>query len=151
MAKFIYRMQNILNLNEKLEEQAKMDYATQQLVLNEAEEEEENLKRRKEHYEDEARKLRDEKLNVKDMAMNAQAISIMGDLIMDQHQVVLHEEQKLEIKRSALEEAMKERKTQEKLKENAFEEFKAELAMDESKQIDQLTSYTFGIKRQKQS
>ena len=151
MAKFVYRMQNILNLDEKLEEQARMEYATQQMALNEAEEREEALKRRRESYEDEARRLRGENLDIRKMTANAQAIDIMGSLISEQHKVVQQEETKLEAKRSALEEAMKERKTQEKLKEKAFEEFKAELAMEESKQIDQLTSYTFGIKRQKQS
>ena len=144
-------MQNILNLDEKLEEQARMEYATQQMALNEAEEREEALKRRRESYEDEARRLRGENLDIRKMTANAQAIDIMGGLISEQHKVVQQEETKLEAKRSALEEAMKERKTQEKLKEKAFEEFKAELAMEESKQIDQLTSYTFGIKRQKQS
>ena len=151
MAKVVYRMQNILNLDEKLEEQARMEYATQQMALNEAEEREEALKRRRESYEDEARRLRGENLDIRKMTANAQAIDIMGGLISEQHKVVQQEETKLEAKRSALEEAMKERKTQEKLKEKAFEEFKAELAMEESKQIDQLTSYTFGIKRQKQS
>ncbi|MBQ8956363.1 MAG: flagellar export protein FliJ [Lachnospiraceae bacterium] len=151
MAKFIYRMQNILNLDEKLEEQAKMEYAAQQLALNEAEEQEDALKRRRASYEEEARRLRGDSLNVRDMIANAQAIDIMGDLIVEQHKVVQQEETKLEVKRSALEEAMKDRKTQEKLKEKAFDDFKAELAMEESKQIDQLTSYTFGIKRQKQN
>ncbi len=149
MAKFIYRMQNILTLDEKLEEQAKMEYAAQQVVLNEAEEEEEALKQRKVSYEEEARRLRGEKLNARDMALNARAIDIMGDLILEQHEIVKQEEDKLEVKRSALEEAMKDRKTQEKLKEKAFDDFKQELAMEESKQIDQLTSYTFGIKKQK--
>ena len=144
-------MQNILNLDEKLEEQARMEYATQQMALNEAEEREEALKRRRQSYEDEARRLRGDSLDIRKMTANAQAIDIMGGLISEQHKVVQQEETKLEAKRSALEEAMKERKTQEKLKEKAFEEFKAELAMEESKQIDQLTSYTFGIKRQKQS
>jgi flagellar FliJ protein len=69
-------------------------------------------------------------------------------MITEQHTVVEKEEEKLEVKRSALEEAMKDRKTQEKLKEKAFDDFKMELAMEESKQIDQLTSYTFGIKKQ---
>jgi len=151
LAKFVYRMQNILNLDEKLEEQARMEYATQQMALNEAEEREEALKRRRQSYEDEARRLRGDSLDIRKMTANAQAIDIMGGLISEQHKVVQQEETKLEAKRSALEEAMKERKTQEKLKEKAFEEFKAELAMEESKQIDQLTSYTFGIKRQKQS
>ncbi len=150
MAKFIYRMQNILNLNEKLEEQARMEYATQQMALNEEEEKEEQLKRRRASYEEEARRLREETLSVREMAANANAISVMGDLIEEQHDVVIQEEEKLEVKRSALEEAMKDRKTQEKLKEKAFDEFKMELAMEESKQIDQLTSYTFGIRKQQE-
>ncbi|MBQ9443090.1 MAG: flagellar export protein FliJ [Lachnospiraceae bacterium] len=150
MAKFVYRMQNILNLNEKLEEQAKMDYATQQAVLNEAEEAEEALKKRKEQYEEKARRIRsDDSVKVRDLIENSQAIEIMGGMIEVQHEVVKKEESILEVKRQALEDAMKERKTQEKLKEKAFDEFKAELLMEESKQIDQLTSYTFGIKKQK--
>ena len=150
MAKFIYRMQNILNLDEKLEEQAKMEYATQQMVLNEEEEKEQQLKRRRAAYEEEARRLREETLSVRDMTANANAISIMGGMIEEQHNVVVKEEERLEEKRSALEEAMKDRKTQEKLKEKAFDEFKMELAMEEGKQIDQLTSYTFGIKKQQE-
>ena len=149
MAKFIYRMQNILNLNEKLEEQAKMEYATQQMVLNEEEEKEQRLRDRKAAYEDEARRIREDSVNVKEMMLNANAISIMGELINEQHGVVLKEEEVLETRRAALEEAMKDRKTQEKLKEKAFDVFKQELAMEESKEIDQLTSYTFGIRKQK--
>ncbi len=148
MAKFVYGMQNILNLNEKLEDQAKMAYASQQAVVNEEEEKEQQLKDRKSTYEEEARRIRGESLNVRDMMLNAQAISIMGDLIKEQHGVVVREEEVLEDKRAALEEAMKDRKTQEKLKEKAFEVFKQELAEEETKEIDQLTSYTFGIKRQ---
>jgi len=149
MAKFVYSMQNILNLNEKLEEQAKMEYATQQMVLNEEEEKEQRLRDRKAAYEDEARRIREDSVNVKEMMLNANAISIMGELINEQHGVVLKEEEVLEVRRAALEEAMKDRKTQEKLKEKAFDVFKQELAMEESKEIDQLTSYTFGIRKQK--
>ncbi len=149
MAKFVYSMQNILNLNEKLEEQAKMEYATQQMVLNEEEEKEQRLRDRKAAYEDEARRIREDSVNVKEMMLNANAISIMGELINEQHGVVLKEEEVLETRRAALEEAMKDRKTQEKLKEKAFDVFKQELAMEESKEIDQLTSYTFGIRKQK--
>lgn len=149
MAKFVYSMQNILNLNEKLEDQAKMAYASQQAVVNEEEEKEQHLKDRKAAYEDEARRIREDSVNVKEMMLNANAISIMGELINEQHGVVLKEEKVLEVRRAALEEAMKDRKTQEKLKEKAFDVFKQELAMEESKEIDQLTSYTFGIRKQK--
>ena len=148
MAKFIYRMQNILSLDEKLEDQAKMEYAAQQAVVNEEIEKEEGYRRRREQYMEEARALRGDALSVKDLEASTRAIDIMKGMIEDQHKVVLKEEDKLEAKRAALEEAMKDRKTQEKLKEKAFDEFKAELAMEESKEIDQLTSYTYGIKRQ---
>ena len=97
---------------------------------------------------DEARRMRGEALNVRDMIANARAIDIMGDMIEDQHKVVEKEEVRLEEKRSALELAIQDRKTQEKLKENAFDEFKAELAAEEMKEIDQLTSYTYGSKKQ---
>ena len=48
--------------------------------------------------------------------------------------------------RAALQELMQERKAHEKLKENAFEEFMREELAAESKEIDQLTSYTYGQK-----
>ena len=126
-----------------------MAYASQQAVVNEEEEKEQRLRDRKAAYEDEARRIREDSVNVKEMMLNANAISIMGELINEQHGVVLKEEEVLEVRRAALEEAMKDRKTQEKLKEKAFDVFKQELAMEESKEIDQLTSYTFGIRKQK--
>jgi flagellar FliJ protein len=41
---------------------------------------------------------------------------------------------------------MKDRKIHEKLKENAFEEFKIELNNEEKKEIDQLVSFTYSDK-----
>ena len=43
----------------------------------------------------------------------------------------------------ALEEAMKERKIHEKLRENAFEEFVTEEKRSEGKEVDELTSYVY--------
>ncbi len=147
MAKFIYRMQNILNLQEKLEEQARMDYAEQRMRLNEAEEEEERLRREKTLYEEEAVRLRSDTLNILDIETNTNSIAALDSIIEEQHKKVLKEEEILEEKREKLEEAMKERKTQDKLKEHAFEAFKAELNAQEAKEIDQLTSYTYGAKK----
>lgn len=148
MAKFVYRMQNILNLKEKLEEQARNAYAEQRMKLSEEEEKEEELHERKRFYQEEAVKLRKEKLNILDLEENSNAIYVLDTLIAEQHERVLKEEAVLEQKRLELEEAMKERKTQDKLKEHAFDEFKADLLYQESKEIDQLTSYTYGIKQQ---
>ena len=54
--------------------------------------------------------------------------------------------QLLETAREKLAEVMQERKVQENLKEKAFEEFLLEEKRQESKEIDQLTSYTYGQK-----
>ena len=53
-------------------------------------------------------------------------------------------QKQVEITRDKLQEAMQERKTHEKLKENAFEVFKQEVAASESKEIDELVSYRHG-------
>ena len=43
---------------------------------------------------------------------------------------------------------MKERKTFEKLKEKAFEEFKLEIEAQEKKEVDELTSFRSGSARE---
>ena len=49
----------------------------------------------------------------------------------------------LEVKRVALNELMKERKTHEKLRDKKFEDFQKEEKDNESKEIDQLVSFTY--------
>ncbi len=53
---------------------------------------------------------------------------------------------RVEIERAKLDEAMKERKTYEKLRERAFEEFKADILYREGKETDELIAYTYGTK-----
>jgi len=144
MAKFVYRMQNILTIKEKLEEQARNEYAAQRAVLNEAEEEEQRLRDEKRQYEKEAEDIRTDRLNFRSIEENANAIATLEGMIKEQQKVVRREEDRLEEKRAELEEAIKERKTQDKLKEHAFDEFKAEVNHQEAKEIDELTSYTYG-------
>lgn len=48
-----------------------------------------------------------------------------------------------EVKRVALNELMKERKTHEKLRDKKFEDFQKEEKDNESKEIDQLVSFTY--------
>ena len=144
MAKFFYRMQNILNLKEKLEEQAKMEYASARNSLSTEEEKLADLEKEKKGYEIKAKELVRKELVIKDIIENAQAIDTMKSLIADQKFNVKKAENELEKKRVKLEEVMKERKTQDKLKEKAFDEFKADINYQESKEIDQLTSYVYG-------
>ena len=114
MAKFVYRMQNILNIKQKLETQAQMAYSiANQRYLDEQKVLQQYLIRRV-GYEKQLKE------------------AVQGNLDL---QEVAHAR--------ALNEVMQERKVQEKLREKAFEEFKQELAAAETKEIDELVSYTY--------
>lgn len=147
MAKFIYRMQSILNIKEKLEEQARMEFAQANMRLMAEEEKLQQLQDRKTLYEDKARELQRDSLKVMEILENQNAIERMKDFIADQLLEVKKAEAAVEKARLALMEAMQESKTQHKLKEKAFEEFMREENAREAKEIDELTSYTYGQKQ----
>ncbi|MCH5250478.1 MAG: flagellar export protein FliJ [Lachnospiraceae bacterium] len=147
MAKFIYRMQSILNIKNQLETQAKMELGQAQQRLNEEEERLERLFKRKKYYLEEGRRLRLDSLNVRSLRDNEYAIARMEEYIETQKDNVRKAELRVEEARAKLEEVMKERKMQEKLREKAFDQFVHEENSKESKEVDELTSYTYGQKR----
>lgn len=146
MAKFIYRMQSILNIKRKMEEQAKMEFAAARMHLDEEEEKLAELLGRREEYEEQGRALQRDSLNVLDILSNRDAISILEEYVSTQRLNVKKAEEALEQARLKLQNAMQESKTQEKLKEKAFEEFMHEENAREAKEVDELTSYTHGRK-----
>ena len=70
----------------------------------------------------------------------------MKHLVADQQIAVKRAEEFLEKRRVKLSSVMQERKTHDRLKEKAFEAFIQEENARESKEIDELTSYTYGKK-----
>ena len=148
MAKFRYRMQNILDVKSKLEEQARLEFALANRALMEEEEKLQKLIDRKKAYEAEIVRLLHEKLRLEKIRENEQASKTMDTLIATQRLQVKAAERKVEQARLKLQEVMQERKTHEKLREHAFEEFVQEENARESKEIDELTSYRYGLKEQ---
>ena len=146
MAKFIYRMQSILDIKTKMEEQAKMEFAAAKMRLDEEEEKLQVLQDRKAAYEERGRTLRKDSLKVPEIIENRDAIAMMEEFIEIQKGCVESAERQLEEARLKLQNAVQESKTQEKLKEKAFEEFVHEENAREAKEIDELTSYTHGRK-----
>lgn len=146
MARFIYRMQSILDIKEKMEEQAKMEFAAARMHLDEEEEKLQSLNNRKAAYEDKGRELRKDSLKVREILENREAITLMEEFIaFQEHQVELAKS-RLEDARYKLQVARQESKTQEKLKEKAFNAFMREENAREAKEVDELTSYTHGRK-----
>ncbi|MBR5407491.1 MAG: flagellar export protein FliJ [Lachnospiraceae bacterium] len=144
MAKFFYKMQNILDIKLKLETQAKNEYAVANAELAEEEDKLRVLKERRQGYEAHLAQLYSDRLDLKEISEAADAVEIMKYHIGLQEENVRRAGRKVEVAREKLQEAIKERKTHEKLKENAFEEFKLEVAAAESKEIDELVSYRHG-------
>ncbi|MCR4656221.1 MAG: flagellar export protein FliJ [Lachnospiraceae bacterium] len=144
MARFIYRMQNILDLKEKLETQARNEYAVAQAELNEEEEKLEAIKRRQADYERELEKLYNGAINILKIQETLEAIEYMKYQAELQKLNIRRAEERLDEEREKLKDAIQERKTQEKLKENAFEVFLEEIKASEGKEIDELVSYRFG-------
>lgn len=143
MAKFIYRMQSILDIKEKLEEQARNEFAAARMRLGEEEEKLSLLKGRKISYEQQGRELQRNGLNVLDIRTNRNAIARMQEFIEEQKIAVKAAQEQLEKARIKLRTAMQESKTQEKLRERAFEEFIREENAKEAKEVDELVSYTY--------
>ncbi len=146
MAKFQYRMQSILNIKLKMEEQAKMQFAQAQAKVNEEEAKLQALKDRKNMYETELKEVLQKKLDLLKIDELQNAVMRMEEYITDQQREVDKAVRALERERQKLTEVMIERKSHEKLKENAFEQFLQELNGAEGKEVDELTSYTYGQK-----
>ena len=144
MAKFVYRMQNVLDIKMKMEEQAKASYAMRRMKLSEEEEKLASYRSRKTVYEDAYRQSEEGALNIREMNYYRSAVEHMNGMIKNQMLAVHVAQKNLEEAAKVLRNHMQERKTHEKLKEYAFDEFVRELNAQESKEIDELVSYTYG-------
>lgn len=142
MAKFNYKMQNILEIKYKLETQAKTTFSIAAATLNREEEALMGLNQRKVSYEYQARELVSAKLDFQEIKVNRTAIETMKGAIRSQSLAVNMAQRNLESARRHLQEVMTERKTHEILKEKAFDDFKLEINKEESKAVDELVSFT---------
>lgn len=149
MARFRYRMQSILDIKLKMETQARQEFAEARMRLDQEEERLEALKQRRESYERRAKEQLMGALNCRDMAENKEALLRMDEYIALQLLQIREAENRLERAREKLAEVMKERKSHETLKEKAFEQFLLDEKRQEGKEVDELTSYTYG-QRQKE-
>ena len=144
MAKFVFKLESILSIKYKLEDQAKTEYGLELARLRLEEEKLARLEEKKEGYQ---RKLKDAVQNyldvnhIRELQSSVEYVKYNMSL---QRLVIKAQEQRVEEARRKLDEAMKERKTFEKLKEKAFEQFKIELEAQERKEIDELGSFRFG-------
>ena len=143
MAKFIFKMESILSIKYKLEDQAKAEYGMEVAKLREEERKLEVLIAKKEAYQDALTAAVQDALiicEIKTLENSVENAKYNNNV---QKFVIKQQKQRVDEAREKLDNAMKERKTYEKLKEKAFEQFKRELEAQERKEIDELVSFRF--------
>ncbi len=146
MKKFVYKMQSVLDIKEKLEEQEKSRYAAAQAKLNEEELKLRQLHARRDACEEKLRESVGAGLNIIAIRHNEDALETLKVFVKTQVFAVEKAQQNVEAAMYRLREAMAERKTQERLKEKAFEAYLAELNAEERKEVDELVSFQYGAK-----
>ena len=140
MGKFKHSMQNILDIKIKLETQAKNEFSeANRAYLIEKEKLEELFKKRA-VYEAALKEQLSGSLNISEINICKKNINSLKSAIRTQLMNVKKAEDMLEVKRVALNELMK---THEKLRDKKFEDFQKEEKDNESKEIDQLVSFTY--------
>ena len=143
MAKFLYKLQNILSIKVSLETQSKTAYAEASNKFDAEETKLKNLIQKRLEYEEQYRQLSKAILDIPAIQRCNSAIDITKDMIKKQMVTVKVAEKNLDLARNRLNNAMKERKTYEKLKENSFEVFMKDLNSEEKKEIDELVSFNY--------
>ncbi len=141
MAKFNFNFQGILNIKEKLEEQKKIDlgnatkYLTAQqqiLIVHKSS----LMEKQKEFYIKNGTSM-----YVKELVELSKAIKYYEEQVKTQSAIVEMAKKKVEEKRKLLVKAVIEKKTYEKLKEIALEEYLKSEELANQKQLDELSSF----------
>lgn len=143
MAKFIYKMENILGIKYKMEDQAKAAYGAAKKKLSIEEEKLLLLKKKLIMYQEKTRVSMQTKLDMTELKSLGQAVEITKNHIKAQEITVKRAETHVELMRTRLNGAMLERKTHEKLKENAWNEFYLEVESEQRKEVDELVSFKY--------
>jgi flagellar FliJ protein len=136
-------MQNLLTIDLKLEDQAKSAFGAAKAKVNEEEAKLLALEQRKEGYKELLTKMMEGQLNLRDIRQTEDAVEIIKYKMELQKVAIKVANQELELARIKLDEATKERKIQENLKEKAFVTFMDELKQEEQKEVDERVTFQY--------
>ena len=148
MAKFVFQMESILSIKEKLEDQAKAEYGIEMAKLREEERKLAFLVAKKDGYQERLTGAVQDHLDIQEIKALENSVENAKYNINLQRVVIASQQSRVDRAREKLDNAMKERKTYEKLKEKAFEQFKIEIEAQERKEIDELVSFRFGAAKE---
>lgn len=144
MNKFVFELQGVLDIKQKLEGQAKINFGVARSKLTAEEEKRDAILLRREEYRERLAKAMSGSLDLREIGRCEDAVDILDEQLSHQELVVKRAEKQVELMRTRLNAVVMERKTIEKLREKRFEEYIREYNAEERKQVDELVSYRHG-------
>ncbi len=144
---FKYKLEPILNLKEKMEDNKKRELGLANQLYERAKTEKAKLVEARNKAYEEAKMQNSNRVNIEHLKQLNQYLNYMKQEIHHKEQEVIKASIKVDEKRNELIEAVKERKILENLKEIKLEEYKEEETKKENNIIDEIVTYKYGLSK----
>jgi flagellar FliJ protein len=135
---FKFKLQTILNLRKTLEEKVLLEFSDEQKRLGRENDRLQTIRSNKMALTDELRDIKGKVINISEITLNADGIVLYRKQEEIQREQVKEAVKRVDLKREALFEAMKQRKSMEKVKSRRFEQHLAETDLLERTAIDEM-------------
>lgn len=148
MKKYSFRLQPVLDIREKTLEDKRLEMAQVIQLLNEQQEGLERLIAKQASYKDELESLSlEDDLNVFALANFKNYMVNLQEQITQQEHNIENTKKALRVKQEAVNEALKDVKVLEKLKEKQSQKFYKGIEMKEANEIDDISTARYRLKR----
>ena len=148
MKKYSFRLQPVLDIREKTLEDKRLEMAQVIQLLNEQQEGLERLIAKQASYKDELESLSlEDDLNVFALANFKNYMVNLQEQITQQEHNIENTKKALRVKQEAVNEALKDVKVLEKLKEKQSQKFYKDIEMREANEIDDISTARYRLKR----
>lgn len=148
MKKYSFRLQPVLDIREKTLEDKRLEMAQVIQLLNEQQEGLERLIAKQASYKDELESLSlEDDLNVFALANFKNYMVNLQEQITQQEHNIENTKKALRVKQEAVNEALKNVKVLEKLKEKQSQKFYKDIEMKEANEIDDISTARYRLKR----
>lgn len=148
MKKYSFRLQPVLDIREKTLEDKRLEMAQVIQLLNEQQEGLERLIAKQASYKDELESLSlEDDLNVFALANFKNYMVNLQEQITQQEHNIENTKKALRVKQEAVNEALKDVKVLEKLKEKQSQKFYKNIEMKEANEIDDISTARYRLKR----
>ena len=148
MKKYSFRLQPVLDIREKTLEDKRLEMAQVIQLLNEQQEGLERLIAKQTSYKDELESLSlEDDLNVFALANFKNYMVNLQEQITQQEHNIENTKKALRVKQEAVNEALKDVKVLEKLKEKQSQKFYKDIEMKETNEIDDISTARYRLKR----